>query len=143
MIFFFSLFTKNKKEKPKWHHVILIKFLSFPFNSSASNLIDLNSFSFTFLSNKTKSKYLNQAKFIISQYQKQYGKHKSNPSLTSFCVFFGNVNKSSWAKDWKFKIIHLILFWTQAEFDLITKLEYMFKLGSFYCWTNSSITYSF
>ena len=99
------------KIKPKWHHVILIKFLSFTFNSSASTLIKLNSFPFTFLNNQTKSKYFNQAKFIISRYQKRYEKHKSNPFLTSFYVFFGNVNKSSWAKDWKFKIVHLILFY--------------------------------
>jgi hypothetical protein len=37
----------------------------------------------------------------------------------------------------KFSIVHLILFQTQVKVNLIIKLDYMFKLGSFYCRTNS------
>lgn len=35
--------------------------------------------------------------------------------------------------------IHVILFWTQIKFKFIAKLDFMFKLYSFFCRTSSSL----
>jgi hypothetical protein len=39
----------------------------------------------------------------------------------------------------KLSIVHIILFQSRVEFKLITKLDYMFKINSFSCYTNSSL----